>query len=75
MYSYLNMTAEHHEPDFIFPFYDLKIGQSFFIPTLRLEEMIYLIDTAAKESGLSIRVKSYEAIKDGILGVRTWRVR
>jgi hypothetical protein len=47
------------------------VGDSFFIPTLRPAEMIYVIDCCAKRAG--IRVKSYASSKDNCIGVRTWR--
>jgi hypothetical protein len=61
------------EPPWVFPLVGLDIGQSFWVPTLRPAEMLYRIDTCAKEVG--IRVKSYPMMKDGYLGIRTWRIR
>lgn len=61
------------EPEWIFPFDSMEVGDSFFIPTLRFAEMIYAIDCGSKRAG--IKVKSYIASKDNHLGVRTWRVR
>jgi hypothetical protein len=55
------------------PFDSMEVGDSFFIPTLRPAETIYLIDTRAKEC--KVRVKSYATVKEGYLGVRTWRMR
>lgn len=60
------------EPEWIFPFDAMEIGDSFFIPTLKPSELIYVADTRAKVAGL--RVKAYPASKDGRLGVRVWRV-
>jgi hypothetical protein len=60
------------EPEWIFPFQGMEIGDSFFIPTLRLAEMIYALDCGAKRA--KIRVKSYVSTKDGCIGVRTWRI-
>jgi hypothetical protein len=60
------------EPEWIFPFQGMEIGDSFFIPTLRTAEMIYAIDTGAKRVG--VRIKSYVTTKDGHIGVRTWRI-
>jgi hypothetical protein len=34
--------------------------------------MTYTIDTAAKKSG--VRVKVFTVAEDGVLGVRTWRI-
>lgn len=61
------------EPEWVFPFQWMQIGDSFFIPTLRPAEMIYTIDSGAKRVG--IRVKSYVTHKDNHLGVRVWRTR
>ena len=61
------------EPEWIFPFNSMEVGDSFFIPTLRFAEMIYAIDCGSKRAG--IKVKSYIATKDNHLGVRTWRIR
>ena len=61
------------EPEWIFPFDGMEVGDSFFIPTLRFAEMIYVIDCGSKRAG--IKVKSYIATKDNHIGVRTWRIR
>jgi hypothetical protein len=61
------------EPEWIFPFDGMEVGDSFFIPTLRFAEMIYAIDCGSKRAG--IKVKSYIATKDNHIGVRTWRIR
>lgn len=61
------------EPEWIFPFESMEIGDSFFIPTLRFAELIYAIDCGSKRAG--IKVKSYVSTKDKHIGVRTWRVR
>jgi ethanolamine utilization microcompartment shell protein EutL len=50
----------------------MGIGDSFFIPTLKPAAMLYLVDNAAKRA--QVRVKTYVTMKDGCLGVRTWRV-
>lgn len=60
------------EPEWLFPFQGMEVGDSFFIPTLRFAEMIYAIDCGAKRHG--IKVKSYAVAKDKHLGVRTWRL-
>lgn len=60
------------EPEWIFPFEGMEIGDSFFIPTLRPAELIYSIDCGAKRAG--IRIKSYYTAKGDELGVRTWRI-
>jgi hypothetical protein len=61
------------EPEWVFPFEAMEVGDSFFIPTLRFAEMIYSIDSGSKRAG--VKVKSYITAKDGHIGVRTWRVR
>ena len=61
------------EPDWVFPFEVMEVGDSFFVPTLRFAEMIYSIDSGAKRA--SIRVKSYIVVKEDHIGVRTWRIR
>ena len=61
------------EPEWLFPFDGMEVGDSFFIPTLRPAEMIYIIDTCSKRA--KVRVKSYAYTKDGCLGVRVWRTR
>jgi hypothetical protein len=61
------------EPEWIFPFDGMGVGDSFFIPTLRFAELIYAIDCGAKRKG--IKVKSYITSKDKHIGIRTWRVR
>jgi hypothetical protein len=60
------------EPEWIFPFDSMSVGDSFFIPTLKPAELLYTIDTRSKVAG--IRVKSFATSKDGRLGVRVWRV-
>jgi hypothetical protein len=61
------------EPEWVFPFLGMEVGDSFFIPTLRFAEMMYAIDCGAKRYGIS--VKSFVTSKEDHLGVRTWRVR
>ena len=68
-----HQNLSNPEPEFILPFDGMDIGDSFFIPTLKAAEMIYVVDTRAKEWG--IRVKSYVAAKDGCMGIRVWRIR
>jgi hypothetical protein len=61
------------EPEWVFPFSGMEVGDSFFIPTLRFAEMIYAIDSGAKREGMLFKV--YATYKDNHLGVRAWRVR
>ena len=60
------------EPEFILPFEFMEVGNSFFVPTLRIPHMIYTIDTCAKTAG--IKVKTYATLCDNLIGVRVWRV-
>lgn len=66
------MTERLEEPEWIFPFDGMEVGDSFFIPTVKPAEMIYVVDSRAKISG--IKVKAYTMSKEGHLGVRVWRV-
>ncbi len=61
------------EPEWVFPFQGMGVGDSFFIPTLRFAQMIYAVENGAKREG--IRCKCYVTSKDEHLGVRAWRVR
>jgi hypothetical protein len=61
------------EPVWLFPFEFMGVGESFFVPTLKPAEMIYIIDTRAKTA--KVKVKAYAATKDGCIGVRVWRIR
>jgi hypothetical protein len=60
------------EPEWIFPFQGMDVGDSFFIPTVKPAILIYIVDSRAKAYG--IRVKAYTSSKEGHLGVRVWRV-
>ena len=61
------------EPEYLLPFEQMRVGDSFFLPTLKPAEMTYVVDTRAKVA--KIKVKSYPATKDGYMGIRVWRVR
>lgn len=60
------------EPEWIFPFDGMSVGDSFFIPTLRPAEMLFVVENRAKVAG--VKVKAYPSSKDGRLGIRVWRV-
>ena len=66
------IPSELKEPEWIFPFQGMEIGDSFFIPTLRFAEMMYAVDSGSKRD--KTRVKCYVTVKDSHLGVRVWRV-
>ena len=61
------------EPEWVFPFEAMSVGDSFFVPTLKPSPIIYAIETGAKRAKVS--VKAYVTEKDGCLGVRAWRLR
>lgn len=51
----------------------MEVGDSFFIPTVKPAEMIYIVDTRAKAA--KVKIKAFASSKEGHLGVRVWRVR
>lgn len=61
-----------NEPEWIFPYSGMAVGDSFFVPTLRYSWMIHMIDLTSKKCGIQMR--SYPTVCDGVLGVRSWRV-
>lgn len=65
------MTERVEEPEWIFPFQQMLQGESFFIPTLKPAEMIFIVDTRAKAA--KVKVKAFASSKEGHLGVRVWR--
>ena len=68
------MNSERlQEPEWLLPFEFMRVGDSFFVPTLKPADMIYKIDSAAKRA--KIKVKIYTSAKDDFLGVRVWRIR
>ena len=62
----------HNEPEWVFPFEAMDIGESFFIPTLKTSHLIYAIESGAKRAG--VRVKVFVTSKDNHIGVRVWRL-
>lgn len=50
----------------------MKVGESFFIPTLRPMDYISNIYNYARLCGIYVVCK--HAMQEGVLGVRTWRV-
>jgi len=60
------------EPEWLFPYDFMNVGDSFFIPTMRPAHMMYVIDTTSKKVGVAI--KAYPRTEKGVLGVRAWRV-
>ena len=50
----------------------MEVGNSFFVPTLKPANMLYVIETSAKRSG--VKVKCFITTKEDHLGVRVWRL-
>lgn len=69
----MDLNKLHDEPEWVFPFDGMEIGESFFIPTLKISEMIYVAETQAKKFGILVR--AYASSKDDYMGVRVWRIR
>lgn len=59
--------------EFILPFEGMSVGDSFFVPSLKPAELLYIIDTRAKIAG--VRVKCFVTSSEGYMGVRVWRTR
>tara|TARA_R110000803_G_scaffold67581_1_gene129294 strand:- start:240 stop:440 length:201 start_codon:yes stop_codon:yes gene_type:complete len=62
----------HDDPEWVFPFEFMEIGDSFFIPTLKSANLIYSIERGAKKA--KVKVKTYSVVEDDFMGVRTWRI-
>jgi len=62
----------HNEPEWIFPFEFMEVGDSFFIPTLKSAPLIHAIESGAKRA--KVRVKTCVVMEDNLMGVRTWRI-
>lgn len=60
------------EPEFILPFDWMSAGESFFIPTLKPAHMTYTVNQKAYSA--KVRVRVYPTTKDGLLGVRVWKL-
>ena len=60
------------EPEWLFPFEAMDVGDSFFIPTLKPAHMVYVIDTRAKAAKCKIRLAVQ--VHEDCLGVRVWRI-
>jgi hypothetical protein len=60
-----------NEPEWLFPFQFMAVGDSFFIPTLKTAPLVYSVTEASKKVG--VKVKVFVTTKEGHLGVRVWR--
>jgi hypothetical protein len=64
--------APTDEPEWTLPYDFMRVGDSFFIPTMRPTHMLYIIDTTSKKMG--VKMKTLVRHENGILGVRAWRI-
>ena len=64
--------APYDEPEWLFPYPAMNIGDSFFVPTMKPAYMTYIIDTTAKKYG--VRTKVFTVTEKEVLGVRAWRI-
>jgi len=62
----------HDDPEWVFPFEFMEIGDSFFIPTLKSANLIYSIERGAKKA--KVKVKTYAVVEGDFMGVRAWRI-
>ena len=63
----------HNEPEWVLPFENMEIGDSFFIPTLKPSPLIYATDSGAKRA--QVKIKSFITQKNNCMGVQVWRVK
>jgi hypothetical protein len=68
----LRESAPADEPEWTLPYDFMRVGDSFFIPTMRPTYMLYIIDTTSKKMG--VKMKALVRHENGILGVRAWRI-
>jgi hypothetical protein len=64
--------APTDEPEWLFPYEFMDVGDSFFIPTLRPSHLVYTIDVTSKKVG--VPMQAHIRHEGGVLGVRAWRV-
>lgn len=62
----------HNEPEWLFPFEMMEIGDSFFIPTVKPSPLIYALETGAKKA--RVKIKTVNVVEGDYMGVRTWRI-
>jgi hypothetical protein len=68
-----NQIVSFDEPEWVFPYQFMEVGESFFMPTVRPAYAHYVIDKTSKKVG--VVMKTYTMTEDGVLGVRSWRVK
>lgn len=68
-----DLLTDFREPEWIFPYLTMEVGDSFFMPTVRPANGHYIIDVTSKR--VDVVMKTYTVIEDDVLGVRAWRIR
>jgi len=68
-----DLLTDFREPEWIFPYLTMGVGDSFFMPTVRPAYGHYIIDVTSKR--VDVVMKTYTVIEDDVLGVRAWRIR
>lgn len=63
---------QNSEPEWLFPYEFMNVGDSFFIPTMKPAFMIYMIEVTSKKVG--VEMKAFPRHEKNVLGVRAWRV-
>lgn len=64
--------APYDEPVWVFPYSIMRVGDSFFIPTMKPAYLTYAADSGAKREG--IKVKVFTVTENDVLGIRVWRM-
>ena len=67
-----DLLTDFREPEWVFPYEIMKVGDSFFMPTVRPAYGHYIIDVTSKR--VDVVMKIYTVIEDDVLGVRAWRI-
>jgi hypothetical protein len=68
-----NQIVSFDEPEWVFPYEFMEVGESFFMPTIRPAYAHYIIDKTSKKVG--VVMKTYTVTEDEVLGVRSGRVK
>jgi hypothetical protein len=68
-----NQIVSFDEPEWVFPYEFMEVGESFFMPTIRPAYAHYIIDKTSKK--VDVVMKTYTVTEDEVLGVRSWRVK
>ena len=68
-----NQIVSFDEPEWVFPYEFMEVGESFFMPTIRPPYAHYIIEKTSKKVG--VVMKTYTVTEDEVLGVRSWRVK